>query len=556
MDSPDSSLTRSKSAAHPTASPTARELGIAGLLLIGVTWLVFGSHIRHGGFYYDDWFIASKELFHLHGPLHFLLPSSINPGNRPLLLIYESTVHAALGLHQHAYVAFTALTAIGLSLALFLTLRTLGLERLHAGAIACLVLLFPYADTTHLWFSATDANVSITLYLLGVTAAVRGLDRNGRVAVAYHLEALTLYVGSILLYEITATVIIVTGALYWWRAGRRAALPRWAADATAVFVLLFAFARNTGVPRLHGLSAIASHARMIYDQLLTLLAHTVFPLNASRTLILVLVALLLAGAREVSWHLSREDRRRSQLTRWIWIVLAGLAITAVAGTIFAPAVPYYSPLTLGVGNRVNALPAVGLVIATYGIFMIFGTLASCGVAFAGGRGRIADPRLASVVAILLAVLTGIGFTHLVRIDASAYDLASRYQLKLLDALHTSLPRVHHHETIFTFGVPAYTAPGVPAFAASWDLDGAVQIAYHDPTVNAYPVIPGSTLACNAQGIDATLVGGILIVAPYGRVALYDDANGRASSPRTQTECRSVITHFTPGPLTVLSAPAV
>jgi hypothetical protein len=164
-----------------------------GALLIGLTWLVFGSHIRHGGFYYDDWFIASKEFFYLHGPLGFLLPSSINPGNRPLLLVYESLVHDALGLHQHSYIAFTALTATGMSLALFLTLRTVGLERVHAGAIAGLVLLFPYADATHLWFSATDSNVSITLYLLGVTAAIRGLDRTGNVAVAYHLGALTLY---------------------------------------------------------------------------------------------------------------------------------------------------------------------------------------------------------------------------------------------------------------------------------------------------------------------------------------------------------------------------
>jgi hypothetical protein len=534
----------------------ARELGIVGLLLTALTWLVFGSHIRHGGFYYDDWFIASKELFHLHGPLDLLLPSSTNPGNRPLLLVYESAVHDALGLHQHAYAGFTALTATGLSLALFVTLRTAGLERLHAGAIACLALLFPYGDSTHLWFSATDATVSIALYLCGVTVALRGLARNGRAAIAYHLAALALFAGSVLLYEIAAIAIMVTGALYWWRAGDRAALPRWAADVAVVVVLLFAFARNTGVPRLHGLSAITSHARTIYEQLLTLLTRTVFPLSASRTLILVLIALLLVGAREVSWHLAAEDARRSQLTRWLWIVLAGFVLTAVAGTIFAPADPYYVPLQVGVGNRMNALPAVGLVIAAYGIFMICGTLASCVVAFAGGRGKIADPRLASVVAIVLTLLTGIRFAHLVRVDAGAYDLSSRYQTQLLDGLRAGVPRLDHHKTVFAFGGPAYTAPGVPVFAASWDLDGAAQIVYHDPTIDAYPVIPGSTLECAAQGVQATLVGGIRIFAPYRRVVLYDHPSVRTSSPRTQRNCRSVIALFTPGPLSILPAPVL
>jgi hypothetical protein len=543
------------SGAGRSGFPSCRELTVMAFVLTGLATALLLPHIRQGGFYTDDWENASLARFDPHGLLHILLPDWTNPGNRPLLLVYQSIMHAVLGLHQHAYIAFTVLTAIGLSLALFLTLRTIGLERLHAGIIASLVLLFPYADATHLWFSATDSNVTITLYLLGVTTALHGLDRNCQRAVLYHIGALALYAASILIYESTATAIIVTGALYWWRTGRRAALPRWAADVAVVLILLFGFSRNTGILRLHGLSEITSHARMIYDQLLTLFTHTVFPLNASRTLILVLVALLLVGAREVSWHLSRDDLTRSRLTRWIWIALAGLTMTAVTGTIYAPAVPYYSPLQLGIGNRVNALPAVGLVIAAYGVYMIVGTLASCGVAFASGRGRIVDARLASVVAVVLALLTGVRFAHLVRVDASSYDLASRYQLQMLDALHASLPQPAHDETIFTFGAPAYTAPGVPVFAASWDLDGAVQVTYDDPTINAYPIILGSTITCTARGIDTT-VAGPGIVAPYGHVVLFDLATGDVSRPTRATQCAKALPAFVPGQLTVLPPPAV
>jgi hypothetical protein len=536
--------------------PTLEELGIFTLVLAGISVLVFGSHVTHGGFYTDDWYIASQRLFHSQGVFHLMLPSSINPGNRPLLLVYESIVHAALGLHQHAFIAFTVLTSLGLSLALFLTLRTIGLERIHAGAIACLVLLFPYADTTHLWFSATDSNITITLYLLGVTVALRGLNYSGRRAVIYHALALALFAASLLIYESTATAIIATGALYWWRAGWRAALPRWAADVIVVLVLLLGFSRNSAIPRLHGLSAITTHARTIYEQLLTLFAHTVFPLQASEALILGLVALLLVGARELSWHLSLEDPARLRLRRWGWIALAGLALTAIAGTIYAPAVPYYSPLQLGIGNRVNALPAVGLVIAAYSVYMLIGTLASRGVAFAGQTGGVANPRLACAVAVVLALLTGARFAHLTRVDASSYDLASRYQLQMLDGLQTHLPKPARGEAIFTFGAPAYTAPGVPVFAASWDLDGAAQITYDDPTVNAYPIIPGSTTTCTTDGLTSSLFAGPTVAAPYGHFALFDLATGILSRPARMSQCVKALPTFTPGPLTVLPAPAV
>jgi hypothetical protein len=208
------------------------ELGLLGLLLALLAGLIFSVHIRQGGFYYDDWSQSSAALFHADGPLNLLLPTYINPGNRPLLLAYLSIAHDLLGLHQHAYVALTTVAALGPSLALFLVLRMVGLERLHSGVIAVLVLLFPYADATHLWFQASNSDVTITLYLLGVAMALKGLGHRGRASIGYHVGALGFYAASLMFYETAATAILATGILYWWYAGRRAALPRWAADIT------------------------------------------------------------------------------------------------------------------------------------------------------------------------------------------------------------------------------------------------------------------------------------------------------------------------------------
>jgi hypothetical protein len=295
---------------------------------------------------------------------------------------------------------------------------------------------------------------------------------------------------------------------------------------------------------------------MIYDQLLTLLTHTVFPFDASRTLILTLIATLLVSARTVSWRLPLDDPMGRRLNRWVSITLASLVITAVAGTIYAPAVPYYSPLELGIGNRVNALPAIGLIAATYGIYIIFGTLATRPIGLLAGPKKLIDYRWATTVAVILACLTGLRFAHLTRTDADSYDLASHYQLQTLTALRARLPVLAHNETLFTFGAPAYTAPGVPVFSASWDLDGAIQLTYRDPTINAYPIIQGSTILCASRGIAADIVSGPRIEAPYGHVVLYDEDGSRVSSPTTQSACRATIPLFAPGPLEILPPPAV
>lgn len=540
----------------PAHGRWAYELATCVVLLAALGWLVFGRHILRGGYYTDDWSIETQVLFHPHGPFGLLLSPSVNPGNRPLLLLYPSLVHILLGQHQHAYIAFSVLTAIALSIALYFVLREIGVGRPHALAISGLVLIWPYSDSTRLWFAATDSNVTITFCTLGVITALRGLAYQGRRAAIHHGGALLLFAASLLLYESTATVICVAGALYWWRAGRRAAIPRWAADIAVVLIVVFGFAQNTAIPRLRSISAIMSHAGVIYEQLLTVFTHTVFPFEASRTLILALAAALLLTALGVFSRLARENPLRADLGRWLVTALVGLAVAFVAATIYAPAVPYYSPLILGIGNRVNALPGVGLVISAYALYMILACLVVAGVTLARRRRGVAARSWAVALAIALAAVLGIRFAHLVSLDAEAYDLSSSEQLRALATLHAKVPSPPAGETIFSFGLPAYTAPGVPAFATPWGLDGAVQVTYHDPRINAYPVIPGSTVQCTDHGVAVALAGGPTEHAAYGRVALVDVARDRLSEPRDARQCKGVLPAFTPGPLTVLPGPSV
>jgi len=530
------------------------------LAILGV--VLFLPHIRQGGFYSDDWENLALSRFDGHGVLR-MLPGWVNPGNRPLHNLDYSLVLTLLGDHQHAYVAYTTLLTVAVSFALYAVFRILSLERVHAAMIAGLVLVYPFADATHLWFSATDSDGAVVLYLLGLVFAIRGLRNSGRSAILHHGCAVALFACSIMLYETAAPAIAMTGVLYWWMSGRRAALWRWPIDVSCVVLLLLFFTRHSSIPRTHGLSALAQHAQVIYDQSFTLLARTVLPVNIDRIVILIAVALLLTAGLILYRHMHADDFARAALRRWLLLTVGGLAFTTAALAIFIPSAPYYEPLVEGVGNRINAVPALGLVSTAYALYMLVGTILALALDATMRRVRSSPTRvhtfnfrLASALALALAISTGIRWAHLTRVDISAWDLASRYQLQMLDSIHALAPRLSHHQVLLVFGGPAYTQPGVPVFAASWDLNGAVQLSYNDSTLVAYPVTEGGSIKCTASGFALDLGQGSASWIIYGGVALLDVATHSASKPATASECSTVLPKFAPGPLTTLPPPSV
>jgi hypothetical protein len=537
------------------------ELAVAGIVLAILAVALFLSHITHGGLYSDDWESVSLARFDTHGLFNILLPSWTNPGNRPLHNLDYSIVLALLGDHQHAFLAYTALITVAVSLALYAVLRTLSIERLHAIVIAGLVMVYPFADSTHLWFSATDSDGTIVLYLLGVFIAIRGLRRSSRTAVAYHAAALSLFACSIMLYETTASVIMLTGFLYWWLAGRSAAFPRWLSDISCTLLLLFLFARNSTIPRVSGISAITQHARTIYDQSLTLLARTVVPINIDRAPILAGIALVLVGGLIAHWHLPSDDPARLSLKRWLPFTFGGLVFAMAAVTMFIPSNAYYVPLQEGVGNRVNGVPALGFVCTAYGTYMVLGIL--CALALRTSQRdaifisrKPIGPGITVVVGIVLALLVGVRWAELTRSDVLAWNLASRYQLQILDRIHALTPRLPHHDVLLAFGGPAYTRPGVPVFAASWDLNGAIQLLYNDFSLAADPIVSGDSLTCTASSVALSVGGGPPSALPYSEVVLLDVTTGSVSRPTTQSQCKAVLPMLVPGPFTVLPPAAV
>ena len=155
---------RRRSAFAAAFTAGRRELLIAGLCLIGLQFLIGFTYVRRGGFVLDDWLLAAGAK--LHGGFGAVVSANIavDP-RRPLGAIYLATTNTVLGTHQHAQLAWVAVTHVAFALALFAVLWKLGIDLASAVCAAALCLLFPFSDSLWLWATLGQLNLAATLWL-------------------------------------------------------------------------------------------------------------------------------------------------------------------------------------------------------------------------------------------------------------------------------------------------------------------------------------------------------------------------------------------------------
>ena len=113
-----------------------RELALAGALLAALGALAYGPHAAEGGFVSDDWENAATTADPPDGR-GFLGPIDLRTfAYRPLLALVIPLPHLLFGDAAWAHLALAAALAVVAAVAVYALLRTLGLEPLHAGAIA------------------------------------------------------------------------------------------------------------------------------------------------------------------------------------------------------------------------------------------------------------------------------------------------------------------------------------------------------------------------------------------------------------------------------------
>jgi hypothetical protein len=526
---------------------------VAGLLLLAAA-AVYGPHVVQGGFTVDDYGHAVGVKHSRAGILHdYWLVTSHRPG----LVLYIPLTHIILGPHPSLHLALAAILAVLVSLTLFALLCRLTVGWVHAALIAVLVLLFPWSDSAKFWAVAGHISLAVLLGIGGLLVALRGLDARAagrpRAGLWLHAGAVTLYAASVLTYEIAGGVLLLAGALYATRAPWAVAWRRWIVDLAVVVPCLAWTALRSDRVR-PSVTEMIDHAGAIADSGLTVLALATVPFGVSRhdailagghperDVILWALAAVAIAAMLVYRLLPIGDDARLELRRWLVVAGAGLAVVVAAWALYIPADQYYNPGAEGVGNRVNVMAGVGVVLIVYAVLALVATLVF--------RGLPRWPRLATVSCVVFATVLAGSYARDERDEQQAWARAATAADKVISTVTASIPAAPAGTTIYTFGHAGNERGGVSIFGASWDLKGAVQLKYDDPTLSAYPVLEGTTMSCSDLRLGP--VGGgwspDIHGALYGRAYFVNIRTGLAARIDTQAECAAALVDYPPGPV--------
>lgn len=506
----------------------------ATLILMLLTVLACGSRILHGGFIADDWALRADAHFTgFAGIMNTLLKLAVR---RPIGDLYFATIFTIIGSHIRILLMLSTILHLLLAATVYGFLRVLRFSWFDSVAIAALVLLFPYSDSTWLWASASSPTLAILCVLVGCLLNVRAMDAESRSRVLLRIAGLALVAMGILIYELVAMIGLASGSLYLMRTNSRRGLREWGIDAIVIAAVLAVFTFQI-IPILHGsdthevlsIAQMWEHAYVIFSQSATLLTRSFVPFGTPDNLIVlgtfgVLVLLVLLRIS----MLSRGDPTRRSLIKWLTLAGVGVLWIGLGYIVLVPANIYYVPLQAGVGNRINSVAAIGYALVVYATVQLVGVLVSR--AFPYSR------RLIDALAVLAVGVIGLGYTNRVDADKTAWNQAGVLSRAILATLHQRVPTPAQGTSIVVFNAPIETSPGVPVFDSSWDLNGAVQLLWNDPTLKAYPIMPGMMATCAARQLFVNISGGQPSWHAAYPVDLVNIAASRVFSIKSQPIC--------------------
>lgn len=512
----------------------------AFLALLAVAAAVLGPYIANGGFFLDDWADSAGTLYtpggHTLGNVFTYFNNLFE--YRPVLIVYTPLKYSILGTSITLNLIWVTFMTVLVALLVFTILRTVRLPWPHAGLIAALTLVYPWYDSLRFWVGTNPPLLGIFIAFAGIQVALVGVVRRSW---RWHAGALVLYLLSVLAYELTAPVILAAGLLYVMMMGFREALSRWAADVVVVAAGLLWVGTHTNRP-VSGLSGDLEHLRDIVKGGRDMIAWTFYPLGSTPRTALVFAAIavvLVAGL--VVYARRRNDKLVTSgwgLREWLLLGGAGLAVAVLGWVMFIPADPYYTPSVFGATNRVNALSGYGLVILAYAVVAI-------GVAAAASLWHPLR-RWSTLATIGLMLLLGAAWVHVLDRHAGSWETAYRAERVALDRIEQTYPDLPPGSTLFASNYPSYQALGVPIFAYSWDLNGAVQDEYESSEVSASPVLPRTELQCRADGVGLRGEGAPETFGAYGNVKLLDLSTGMHAEPRNRRQCNRLAPKFVAG----------
>ena len=489
------------------------------------------------GYYSDDWaFLAAWT--NSSDQSYWGLVKGFYKGSdlylRPMQSFYLTGLYWLFGRHPLGYHAVNSALIACTLLLLYMALRELGLSRMPAVAIASVYGLMPHYSTDRFWIAAGQSNVCMAFCFLSFYGSVRIFSANTKRRWAWILTSLLAMPASLLAYEVSAPLMLLVPVALYMGFRRSFTVPaaptRQKRTSRPVVLLSLAVLALSIILKLTLQTSVRFQGRFLH-RLGLVFWHAVsqffnfnigeyglaLPAVACRAVrrhpdIQVVTCAALAGAVIFAyclWIARRNPKDLPSRGGWAALMLLGLVCYGLGFAPFAAAVEM-DFVSTGVENRVTIAAALGTAIWLVGLF-------GWATSFLPGQ-RLRAAAFAALVAVYCA--SGFAMNNTL---ASYWIEARHRQEEVLAKIKRAFVTLPSGTTLLVDGVCRYVGPGI-VFETEWDMAGAVQLLYGDPTLRANVLNPRLRLQPDSVILPIYTMEAVY---PYGdRLILYDIVQNR------------------------------
>ncbi len=480
---------------HASSKKSLKREGLSDYIFLGtVTLLSCILYVFKLGFYSDDWSFLGNFILSPNQSLIGLYQTATTPNTfmRPVQNLYDAVLFWLFGMQPLGYQLVNVIVFISVILLLYIILKQLQIPRIIAVTSALIYGLLPNYATDRFWYAAFQVNMSMLLFLLSTYAGLKAVSQKSTKIFLWKIISLSSLVISVLSYEVAIPLVLLNIILFWnpvEQFKRTKSSEKYSLQNHAVFITL-----NIIVLLYLAIFKIKTTTRLgsfNYPKDVIYLIISIFHTNfgtlglklpyiwgeiisqyANPSFLVATFILYLLIFFYLYFNISKEifpSRRylRNFTLMGIIIFLLGYAI------FFTNDKVGFSPT--GIDNRVTIVAAIGIA------FTLVGAL--------GWISRFLMPEkfLSWFFCVLIAILGAGGFLI---INTLAFFWVSAYSQSqgILADIRYYFPNVPKHSTLILDGICPYSGPGI-VFESQWDLKGALQTIYHDPTLQADIVTP-------------------------------------------------------------------
>ncbi|MBA3432478.1 MAG: hypothetical protein H0U08_00120 [Actinobacteria bacterium] len=489
------------------------------------------------GFYLDDYnalmLMSTSNDQSLWGFYTSLLSGDPKSHLRPVEYAVLAAFYWLFETNPLPYQVFLAALVPVCAAMLYLVLLRLTQRRDVALGVSILFAMAPHYSSARFWVVAFSPTAVLTLYLISLYCVLRALDGRGPRLAGWAAVAGVSMLASLFVYEIALPLFVLTAVFFWYRGRRSREQGTAVAAASYALLLVLAIVVKLGLALdvgdetsysiggyqgglLHHAAYVTSGAiKVNFGTYGVGLPYVLWWILDHRFSVVVLGTSVFVGAL-VFLYLTRGVRDRQSLSpaqagiRWplwrelaaggLFLIAAGYGLFVVTGQIYMTSV--------GIDNRVNIVPALGMAILVVGLLLRATELVDV---------RWRSTAFSLGVAGLAAA--GVLVTNTI---AGYWESAYARQQDVMERLERVLPQDPSNTIVLLDRICPEIGPGI-IFLGHYDLAGALRTKYRDTTIAA-DVMTADVQAANSAVVIGTTWVGVTErrVYPYKRRLLVYD----------------------------------